>query len=328
MKGINRDQESCQVIADELLARDNFLLVGHIIPDGDCIGSAAALLMGLMVLGKKARVLLSDPVPEIYNFISVTADFKAQWPDDRVIENIIYLDCSDDKRVGEAIAASVDNTVTTFNIDHHATNDDFADYNWVDPHAAATAEMVLLLLNTMEVNIDADIATALYSGLVMDTGRFMYQSTSERTLMTASQLLNAGADLDLIRINLFESKTGKEMELIRLALNNLIISDDGRVAWISLPYKKVEEIGALKIHPESIINYTREIKGVEVGMLFREIEPGKIKIGFRAKKDIDVARIAAELGGGGHRQAAGAVYQGTLDEARTMVIKIVKDVLA
>ena len=129
MKGINKDQESCQVIADELLARDNFLLVGHIIPDGDCIGSAAALLMGLMVLGKKAQVLLSDPVPEIYNFISVTADFKAQWPDDRVIENIIYLDCSDDTRVGETIAAAVDNTVTTFNIDHHATNDDFADYN-------------------------------------------------------------------------------------------------------------------------------------------------------------------------------------------------------
>ena len=243
MKAINKDQQDCQIIADQLLNRDNFLLVGHIIPDGDCIGSAAALMMGLMALGKNAQVLLSDPVPEIYSFLSVTADFNKMWPEDLSIDNIIYLDCSDKMRVGETIANRIDNSVTTFNIDHHATNDNFADYNWVDPHAAATAELILFLLNAMRVRIDADIATALYSGLVMDTGRFMYQSTSDTTLMAASQLLQAGADLERIRTNLFESKTGEEMGLIRLALNNLELSNDGRLAWISLPYKKIEEIG-------------------------------------------------------------------------------------
>lgn len=327
MKATKTSRNSCQVIAGQLLARDYFLLVGHIIPDGDCIGSVAALQMGLEALGKKAEVLLPDQVPDIYNFISVTASYKYHWPGDFPVENIIYLDCSENIRVGEIVAAHISSKVTTFNIDHHATNDNFADYNWVEPEAAATAELVLELLNAMKVSINSDMATALYSGLVMDTGRFMYRNTSDRTLIAASQLLKAGADLNQIRINLFESKDREEVNLIRLALNNLSVSDDGRIAWISLPYKKVEAIGALQSHPESIINYTREIRGVEVGMLFREIEPGKIKVGFRAKENIDVAAIAAVIGGGGHRQAAGAVYMGTLAQAKKTVIKLVKDVL-
>ncbi|HNX28506.1 MAG TPA: bifunctional oligoribonuclease/PAP phosphatase NrnA [Syntrophomonadaceae bacterium] len=327
MKVIKVSNKSREVIAGQLLARDNFLLLGHIIPDGDCIGSIAAMQLGLEVLGKKVEVVLLDQVPEIYNFLPVTARFRHEWPRDFKAENIIYLDCSDIMRVGEKIAAEINGEVTTFNIDHHATNDYFADYNWIEPGAAATAELVLALLNTMRVSISPDMATALYSGLVMDTGRFMYSNTSESTLSAAALLLKAGADIDQMRINLFESKTRAEVDLIRLALNNISLSDDGRIAWIALPYKRVQAIGALGIHPESIINYTREIKGVEVGMLFREIEPGMIKVGFRAKGKIDVAMIAGKIGGGGHRQAAGATYHGSLAQAKKVVIKMVRDVL-
>lgn len=316
-----------EVIAAQLLARDNFLLLGHIIPDGDCIGSIAALQLGLESIGKKVAVILQDPVPEIYKFLSVSKEFRHKWASDIIAHNIVFLDCSDINRIGEKILADLKGPVTTFNIDHHATNDNFADFNWIEPGAAATAELVYAILNSMQVKISPEIANALFSGLVMDTGRFMYSSTTDKTMAIAADLLKAGVDINQVRINLFETKTREEILLIRLALNNISISDDGRIAWISLPYQQIEAIGALSIHPESIINYTREIKGVEVGILFREITPGIIKVGFRAKGDVDVARIAGRIGGGGHRQAAGASFEGSMAEAEKIVTNLVKDVI-
>lgn len=327
MKVIKEISNSSEVIASQLLARDNFLLFGHIIPDGDCIGSIAALQLGLEARGKKVEVILQDPVPDIYKFLPVTARFRHEWSSDINAQNIIFLDCSDINRIGEQVSANLNSSVTTFNIDHHATNDYFADYNWVEPGAAATAELVFALLNALQVKINPEMATALFSGLVMDTGRFMYSSTTDKTMAIAADLLKAGVDINQVRINLFETKTREEILLIRLALNNISISDDGRIAWISLPYQQIEAIGALSIHPESIINYTREIKGVEVGILFREITPGIIKVGFRAKGDVDVARIAGRIGGGGHRQAAGASFEGSMAEAEKIVTKLVKDVI-
>lgn len=327
MKVIKEINNSSEIIAGQLLTRDNFLLLGHIIPDGDCVGSMAALQLGLEAKGKKAEVMLQDQVPDIYKFLPVTARFRHEWPRGIHIQNIIFLDCSDINRIGERISCDLNSSAATFNIDHHATNDYFADYNWVEPKAAATAELIFALLKAMQVKINAEMATALFSGLVMDTGKFMYSSTTDKTMITAAHLLQAGADINQVRINLFESKTWEEILLLRLALNNISISDDERIAWISLPYKEIQAIGALDIHPENIINYTREIKDVEVGILFREINPGLIKIGFRARGNIDAAQIAAKLGGGGHQQAAGATYEGSLAQAENMVIKLVKDVI-
>ncbi|NLB53067.1 MAG: bifunctional oligoribonuclease/PAP phosphatase NrnA [Syntrophomonadaceae bacterium] len=327
MKGINKGLINSEQIARELLDRDNFLLLGHIIPDGDCVGSLAALKLGLESMGKKAEVLLQDQVPEIYRFLPATAKFRHEWSDDINIKNVVFIDCSELARVGDKIAANLNSSFTTINIDHHATNDLFADHNWVEPGVAATAELIFAVLKDMQVKLTVEMATALFCGLVMDTGRFMYSSTTDKTMNVAAGLLKAGVDINQVRINLFESKTSQEILLIRLALNNIIVSDDGRIAWITLPYEEVKSIGALGIHPESIINYTREIKGVQVGILFREISPGIIKVGFRAKGSVDVSRIAGKIGGGGHRQAAGATYEGSLAEAKETVLQLVKDVL-
>jgi phosphoesterase RecJ-like protein len=179
----------------------------------------------------------------------------------------------------------------------------------------------------MKITLNKDIASALYAGIVMDTGRFSYSNTTSRTLRTAAALLETGLDRDAIRINLFESRPRAEIQLLGEALQSLAFSEDGRVAWMTLSYQQLSDLNALEVYPEDIINYTRMIKGVEVGLLFREINPGVVKIGFRSKNKVDVAALAAKYGGGGHKQAAGARQSGTLDGIKNLVISSVRDVL-
>lgn len=315
-----------QEIADKLWSGDNFILVGHAIPDGDCIGSLIGLYLGLLSAGKKCHMILGDPVPQIYRYLQGTD--KIKMPVEELEESIIiYLDCSDAERVGEKVSGSLNKAQCTISIDHHYTNDYFADLNLVDGEAAATAEIIFLLLDTMKIPLDKDIASALYAGIVMDTGRFSYSNTTGQTMRIAAALLDTGLDRDSIRINLFESRPREEIQLLREALQSLEFSSDGRIAWMTLSYEQLTNMNAQEVYPEDIINYTRMIAGVEVGLLFREINPGIVKIGFRSKNKVDVSAIAAQWGGGGHRQAAGARQSGPLAEVKKLVITSVRDVI-
>jgi phosphoesterase RecJ-like protein len=318
---------SIQEIADQIIDRDNFILLGHAIPDGDCVGSLLGLFMGLKSLGKNAEMFLQDKVPPIYNYLSCVEQIKNNWESPDTGSNIIYLDCSDEERVGDKIQKLLQGDYCRLNIDHHRTNDFFGNYNYVDPQAAATAEIVFELLIQMKVEISPDIAAALYAGIIMDTGSFMNSNTTSHTMRVAGALLEKGADTDTARINLFESKSRKEIFLIRQALQSVSITEDGRIAWMVLPYDDINAIGAADLHPEGIINYARMINGVEVAVLFRETKPGTIKIGFRSKNYVDVASLAEKIGGGGHRQAAGASLEGRMDEVIHIVIDMVRDVM-
>ncbi|MGE5390025.1 MAG: DHH family phosphoesterase, partial [Deltaproteobacteria bacterium] len=216
----------------------------------------------------------------------------------------------------------------TFNLDHHRGNPQFGNYNYVDVDAAATAEIIYELLVALQVPVTPDIAQALFAGIVMDTGNFLNGNTTAKSLRIAADLIDSGVNIDHSRINLFESKPRAEVALMARALDNLEISSDGTMAWISLSYEEVAEAGALELYPETLINYTRMIDGVEVGMLFREIRPGTVKVGFRSKGKVDVASLASQFGGGGHLQAAGARQNGSLSEVIGRVLEVVKDVMA
>ncbi|HEX3011485.1 MAG TPA: bifunctional oligoribonuclease/PAP phosphatase NrnA [Syntrophomonadaceae bacterium] len=317
---------SIEDIASKLWELDNFILVGHATPDGDCVGSLAGLYSGLVSIGKKCDMFLADPVPPIYHYLQVTDKIQLLNADVEC-STLIYLDCSDAKRVGDKSFDYLHYSQCNINIDHHYTNDFFADYNLVDAGAAATAEIIYHLLKTMSIPITQNIASALYAGLVMDTGRFSYSNTTGQTLRTAADLLDTGLDRDAMRINLFESRPREEIHLLGEALKSLTFSNDGKIAWMTLSYKQLNNMNMLNVYPEDIINYTRMIAGVEVGLLFREIEPGLIKIGFRSKDKIDVSAIAAQWGGGGHKQAAGARQHGLLEEIEKLVITSVRDVI-
>lgn len=271
-------------------------------------------------------MVLQDKVPSIYHYLHYSDEIRViQQPVEGQI--IIFLDCSDPQRVGQTALTMLPAGEFTINIDHHETNEYFAAYNFVDSKAAATAEIIYALLKVMKAEVTPEIANALYAGMVMDTGSFKYSNTTSHTLNIAAELLANGVDKNAARINLFESKSREEVLLLRLALQSIDFSEDGKIAWMILPYKETADLDALDLHPEGIINYTRMIEGVEVGLLFRETSPGQIKIGFRSKNQIDVAALAGEFNGGGHKQAAGARMEGTLEEVKNMVITKVRDVL-
>ncbi|MEQ8173456.1 MAG: bifunctional oligoribonuclease/PAP phosphatase NrnA [Syntrophomonadaceae bacterium] len=315
-------------IAQELNSQDDWLLLGHMLPDGDCIGSLLGLALGLKQLGKRVQILQAEPLPNNYLYLQGIELFKPLEQISTDFSGLIYLDCSDLGRIHDSIREwTAGLTVVTINIDHHPTNEIFGHYNYVDPQAAATGEIIAQLLQALNVTLEPEIAEALYAALLMDTGGFLNGNTTSQTLRTAALLLDTGVDVNSARINLFESKNRKEMYLLRLALQHLNFSPDGRIACMLLPYSDLKKIDALELNPEGLINYTRMIEGVEVGVLLREISPGTIKIGLRSKGRVDVAALAQQFGGGGHRQAAGARRPGTLDEVQKTVFDAIEEVI-
>lgn len=319
---------SLKEIAAVLKDRDNYLLTGHAIPDGDCIGSLIGLYLALLSMGKNAVILLQDKVPDLYYYLYGSDKIISPGQIKGSFSNVIFLDSSDEQRVGTEVLECIKRRDFTINIDHHETNEFFGDMNYIDSGAAATGQIIFKLLREMNVEISLQMAEALYAAIIMDTGNFQYSNTSSETFQIAAELLECGVDLNRTRINLFESKQREEILLLKTALKYIDFSRDGRLAWMLLPYEEVKCIGALDIHPEGIIGYTRMIKGVEIGLLFREIKPGFVKIGFRSKKAVNVAEIAAHFGGGGHAQAAGARQEGTLAEVKNRVIRYIEDVLS
>lgn len=315
-------------IAQQLRLRDNWLLLGHMLPDGDCIGSLLGLALGLKELGKNVQILQVEPLPRNYQYLQGIDMIKSLEQVTMDFSGLAYLDCSDLGRINETVrewAAGL--TVATINIDHHPTNNMFAHYNYVNPHAAATGEIITELLQVLNIALKPSIAEALYAALLMDTGGFLNGSTTSQTMRVAALLLESGVDVNLARINLFESKSRQEMYLLRLALNHLNFNSDGRIACMLLPYEELEQIGLLDLNPEGLINYTRMIEGVEIGVLLREISPGVIKIGLRSKGRVDVAALAQRFGGGGHRQAAGGRLTGTLQEVQKTVFDTIEEVM-
>lgn len=313
-------------IASQLLQQQDLVLVGHAIPDGDCIGSMLGLACALRALGKRVEMMLENPVPVIYHYLPSWNDIKAPQKMERGGFAAVWLDCSDQYRVDQVVREALVGAQLVINIDHHPGNSLFGDYNFVDTQAAACAEIIYRLLNIMAVPITADIANCLYAGLIMDTGRFLNSNTTSLTMQIGAELLKSGASVEMARNNLFESKPLKEVVLLKYALQHLGLSEDGKVAWMCLSLDEAVQADACDYHPEGIINYTRMISGVEVGLLFREVAPGQVKVGFRSRGRVDVASLAREFGGGGHRLAAGASLKGSLEEAAARILARVKDV--
>lgn len=315
-------------IAQVLKDRDQFLLVAHSIPDGDCIGSLLGLYLGLKSIGKRARMFMQDPVPAIYGYLPGADQVLGPSQVGQPETNLIYLDCSDQERVGETAAVILAGGHYTINIDHHQSNTRFGDLNHVDEKTSSTAELIYALLEHMAVEISLDIANALYVGVFQDTGGFQHSSTNPATLRTAAALLDKGVDLDLVKGNLFESKSLAELRLLSLALGSINSCCENKIVWMILNYHDVAEIKALDLCPEGIINNTLAVEGAQVGMLFRELSPGIIKVGFRSKGRVDVAALAARFGGGGHFRAAGAQLTGTMEDIQRVVILAVESVVA
>ena len=277
-----------------------FLIATHVDPDGDAIGSALALSAALESMGKKTFVYSRDPVPKYYRFLAGHDKFSSRLRD--IIKDdpvLILVDCNTPARAaveGYRFRKSIV-------IDHHETEKDFGDIRWIDHRAAATGLMIYYLLKALRITLAQDIAVNLYTAISVDTGTFRYSNTSAEVLRVSAGLVEAGADPDLIAVNLYESWDYKRFRLLVMALNTLEVRN--RVAVIHVTQKMFKETATRSEDTEHFSNFPRMIGAIKMAVLLRELDNGEWKASLRSRGLVNVARIAEKFGGGGHNNAAG-----------------------
>lgn len=265
------------------------------------------------------------PIPKRMGYLwqaDQIRDLSAE-PLNRKFDNVICVDCADFKRVGMTKELFAEGA-KLLNIDHHPTNDGYGTVNLIVPSAAATAEILFDLIQFMGLELNEAIATALYTGLLTDTGGFRYSNTSPKVMATASKLLEYGVEGPGLSELLLEQMTLPQLRLLTRALNGLQLTEDGKISWVVVTDEDLKSAGAVHEDMEGIVNYPRNIQGVEVGLLFKVIDEQAVKVSMRSAGKVDVAKVAQSFGGGGHVRAAGARVEGTLEAIVPRVVEQVR----
>lgn len=299
-----------------LMGCDGCLIYTHASPDGDTIGSSVALALILRKLGKNANVFSVDGIPEKLSFINTDGILLENEPDS--FENItaISVDVAGPKLLGRAR-----NSHFALSVDHHKVNTMDCDRLLVMSDRIACGEIIFMLMNELNVEIDKDIATALYAAISSDSGGFRYEATKASTYIMAAQCLETGIDFAEINRRLFESKTLSQVALTKIAYKNLELLRDGKFAIVAIRPEEVIECGASETDFDCINSIPREIAGVLASAVIRQKADG-VKVSLRSNAEIDVAEIAKTFDGGGHYHAAGFSCGGSVDDAAETVRKI------
>lgn len=312
-------------IAARLQEAQDILVTAHIMPDGDSIGSLLGLGMALRNADRRVTMYSADGVPDRFRFLHGSEQVLSGELPQTDFDCVVALDCSDERRI-KPIWEQL-KTRFVINIDHHPTNTRYGSMNYVDAAAAATGEIVWQLLAEMGISVNEDVASALYVAISTDTGSFKFESTSPQTHRVAASLLETGIRLAEITPRVFDMRSRTAICVLREALQTLQYSADGRVAWIALTEKEMDRCGARDEDLDGLVNYAKNIEGVEAGLIFREKADGTVKVGFRSHK-IDVGRLAEKMGGGGHARAAGCSLEMSLPEAMDEVLTTVAKEIA
>ena len=308
-----------ETVVSRLLGADDILILCHKNPDGDTLGSGAALCLALRRLGKTAAVLCSDPIPAMYAFLPITVFDGSFAPRFVVAVDVAGIQLFGDKNNMPRYAEHVD-----LCIDHHASNSGYAYESLVDGSVAAAAELLTSLIPELGVELTPDIAACLYTGLATDTGCFRFTNTTAATHRAAARLIEAGADVATLNERLFECRSHARMEAERMALESLEYYYGDRCAMICLTWDQIQAAGVAGAELEDLTSLPRSIEGVEVGLTLRQQKDGSYKISVRTGNQTNACSIARRLGGGGHPRAAGCEISGNLDNAKHAILDEVK----
>lgn len=307
-------------IRQKLHSSKRVLIVSHIRPDGDAVGSVLGLGLALQAVGKKHQMVLTDGVPSIFSYLKGVDQIHTR-PDGN-FDAIITLDCSDLVRLGEAMDG---HPMPDINIDHHITNLNFARINLVDTEAVATAEILALCLPKFDLPVTKPVADALLTGIITDTIGFRTSNMTPRALRITADLMEAGADLpDLYSLALLR-RSYDSARLWGVGLSKL--QREGSLVWTSLTRADRQAIGYSGRDDADLINALAAITGVKIAIIFNEQNGDAVKVSWRAQPGLDVSSVALSFGGGGHQAAAGAEIQGTLEEVQEKVLAATKALL-
>lgn len=316
---------SLSAVKSFIEANDNFAIIGHANPDGDCVGSCMGLWHILKGLGKKAKIIMAtEDVPPFLRFIW---DESAHGDAEGTYDAYIALDCAGADRLAylKDRFSSFDNTVC---IDHHRTNVGFAKVDAIFPEAAATGEIMFRLSGLLSPALSKEAAECIYTAIVSDTGGFKYSSTTGDTLRAGAELVDTGIDSASIHKILFDTYALSQIELIGDIVSSLTMHFDGRVGIISVSDELLESRGMRGDDADFIVALPRAIEGVEVGVFLKK-RGNDVKVSFRSAEGVDVSKVAARLGGGGHICAAGATIENAdIDKAKNIVLSHLEGLFA
>ena len=311
-------------LIEVLKNEDNFGIIGHIRPDGDCIGSQIALYLTLQSMGKKVRMFNKGPIPDYYLFLSNITEIEKEWPLNPEPNILIFIDCGEPDRVYENFKFNQ----FSINIDHHQKNHGFGNINYVDPGACSVGEQIFNIIKSLKTPITKDIAECLYLSILADTGSFKFSNTNAGTFDLASKLVKAGANPSKIATEFYENSPPESIYLIAEVLSTMKFECGGKFVWGEINQEKYKKWGGEKNEPEGLVSFMRGIKGVTVSTLLHELKEGGLRAGLRSKDNIDVSRIARKLGGGGHINASGCYIRGNYEELKKLVIDTIKNELS
>ena len=303
-----------ETAVNELRKAENVLVLTHANPDGDTLGSGFALVRILRQLGKKARLINNEEIPKKFSYLY--EDLKQE---DFREETVIGVDIADRVLLGKETEEKYGDRVNLA-IDHHGTNRLFAEKTYVEADSASCCEIIFLLAKALGVTIDKGIADCLYTGCSTDTGCFRYSNVTERTHKIAAELLSLGADHAAINVKMFETKSFSLIKLQTMALEQLELHFDGRVSFLTVTRKMLDETGARDDEIDALVALSRQIEGVQVGVTFKEKPDGVFKASVRTHEGINAADICSAFSGGGHERAAGCSFSVPIEQAKSRML--------
>lgn len=299
---------------EQLRSMEDVLILTHQSPDGDTIGSGLGLWHILTKLGKRARVECADPFSAKYSFIT----------DDYVHEefshkHIVCVDIADTPLLGKALEKYKDSIDLC--IDHHPSNTHFAKALYLDEKAAATAEMIMDIARELQFPLDTYLAKCVYTGMVTDTGCFRYGNTTPKLLRMAADVLETGIEAFVLNRILLEEKSPQRMQLDKLVLDTLDFYYNNRLVMISVTRDMIEQSGASEDDLDGVTMLTRQIAGIQLGLILREKEDGTVRVSARSTYGINASQLCAAFGGGGHRGAAGCTIRGSIEQVKQILLQ-------
>lgn len=302
-----------------LKEHDDFLLLTHSSPDGDTLGSGHALLAALRQLGKRAKLICPDEIPQKFNLIACNRDGDFDH------KTIIAVDVADDNLLGslkETFEGKID-----ICIDHHGSNTKFSKLLYCEPYAAAACECVYKVITALGTEISPYIASCLYLGMSTDTGCFKFSNTTPRTMRFAAELMELGANYTEINRIMFETKSKERIAMERLVLENMEFYFDGKCAILTVTEDMIASTGCDRADLDGITAISRQVEGVVIGVTIKEQLDGDFKVSLRTHEPYDAAQICALFGGGGHARAAGCRFNCSANEAKQLLLSTISEVL-
>lgn len=302
-------------IIDSIKASRHILMGAHVSPDGDAISSLVGMA-GICKFFHIPYTILIEEVPNKYHYLVKEVNIKQHYAGE--YDTFIALDCGDLQRLGE-YETYFNRAEITINIDHHHTNPEFAHINYVQKDGSSTSELVFNLIEQAKVPLTEEIAKAIYTGIVFDTGGFMHSSTKPSTHLAAAKLLEIPIDYSLIYHHIIHARTLKTIQMQGVVAQNMSVVAKGKIYISYVTQEEMKKYEADKSDIEGIVNYIKDIEGVCIAAFIYPLEEDKYKLSLRSIAPYDVAAICQTFGGGGHIRAAGATMVGKLEDVLEQV---------